>query len=43
MPFFGFGAPAGAPGPEEQVISEEAALLQALRTVYSVDWLREAR
>ena len=32
MPFFGFGAPAGAP--EEQVIPEEAVLLQALRTAY---------
>ena len=32
--FFGFGAPAAAPEPEEQVIPEEAALLQALRTAY---------
>jgi hypothetical protein len=32
--FFGFVAPAAAPEPEEQVIPEEAALLQALRTAY---------
>jgi hypothetical protein len=32
MPFFGFGAPAGTP--EEQLIPEEPALLQALRTAY---------
>jgi hypothetical protein len=35
MQFLGFGAPAAAPEPEEQVIPEEAALLQALRTAYN--------
>ena len=34
MRFFGFGAPAPEPEPEGQVIPEEAALLQALRTAY---------
>ena len=32
--FLGFAAPAAAPGPEEHVIPEEPALLQALRTAY---------
>jgi hypothetical protein len=34
MLFFGFGAPAAAPEPEEKVIPEEEELLQALRTAY---------
>ena len=34
MRFFGFGAPAPEPESEGQVIPEEEALLQALRTAY---------
>jgi hypothetical protein len=32
--FLGFAAPAAATGPEEHVIPEEPAMLQALRTAY---------
>jgi hypothetical protein len=35
MLFFGFGAPAAAPEPEEKVIPEEEELLQALHLVIS--------